>query len=166
MVSPIGFLLTLILVCLVLIGYNKVRVRGKMLCYIVKDDKSVDGKLCRLQDDFVIYENRGYDVYPDLVRVARFPMGWPWILQELVPTALYDEKDAIPLDWINLGNRLESSMNLRSALDENWVRKLVHEAATEGGGFRFNWRKILPIALMAIGAIGLVVLISSGALKF
>ena len=50
-------------------------------------------------------------------------------------------------------------MNLRSALEENWVRKLVHEAATEGAGFKINWRKVIPIALIAIGVIGLVSLL-------
>ena len=117
------------------------------------------GKLCALENDFVIYEDRAYEVYPDFVRITRFPMGWPAMLQELVPTLLYDEEDAIPLDWIDLDNRLERSMNLRSALEENWVRKLVHEAATEGAGFKINWRKVIPIALIAIGVIGLVSLL-------
>jgi len=144
---------------LLLIAWNRQRVKGRMLCYFVKKDKSLVSKLCELQNDFVIFEDRAYDVYPDFVRITRFPMGWPAFLQELVPSVLYDEEDAIPLDWIDLDNRLERSMNLRSALEENWVRKLVHEAATEGQGTRLNWRKILPIALMAIGVIGLVVLL-------
>jgi len=145
---------------LLLIAWNRQRVKGRMLCYFVKKDKSLVSKLCELQNDFVIFEDRAYDVYPDFVRITRFPMGWPAFLQELVPSVLYDEEDAIPLDWIDLDNRLERSMNLRSALEENWVRKLVHEAATEGQGTRLNWRKILPIALMAIGVIGLVVLLT------
>ena len=164
--EPLGFLLTLIVTLLLLIAWNKVRVRGKMLCSFVRDDKSVEDKLCQLRDDFVISGNLAYDVYPDFVRIKRFPSGWPWILQEIVPAALYDERDAIPLDWVNIGNRLESAMNLKSALDENWIRKLVHETAAEGGGFKINWRKIFPIALMAIGAIGLIVLISMGGLGF
>jgi len=148
-----------IIFLLLLIAWNRQRVKGRMLCYFVKKDKSLVPKLCELQSDFVIFEDRAYDVYPDFVRITRFPMGWPAFLQELVPSVLYDEEDAIPLDWIGLDNRLERSMNLRSALEENWVRKLVHEAATEGQGTRLNWRKILPIALMAIGVIGLVVLL-------
>lgn len=145
---------------LLLLLWNRQRVKGKMLCVIVRGDKSVVMKLCELVHDFVIFEERAYDVYPDFVRLARFPMGWPAMFQELVPTALYNEVDAVPLDWIELDRRLESAMNLKSALEENWLRKLVHEAATEGTGFRLNWRKILPIGLMAIGAIGLVVLLA------
>jgi hypothetical protein len=143
---------------LLLLMWNRQRVKGKILGVIIRRDKSVVMKLCELRDDFVIFENRAYDVYPDFVRLTRFPMGWPAMLQELVPTILYDEEDAVPLDWIDIDNRLESSMNLRSALDENWVRKLVHEAATEGGGTKINWRRIIPIALIVIGIVGLIIL--------
>ena len=73
-----------------------------------------------------------------------------------MPVSLYDEEDAVPLNWINLDNRLERSMALRAALDENWMRKLVQEAAAEGGGIRINWRKILPIALIVIGIVGVI----------
>ena len=148
-----------VMVPLFLIAWNRQRVKGRMLCYFIKKDKSLDSRLCELRSDFVIYGDRAYDVYPDFGRLTRFPMGWPAILQELVPTSLYDEEDGIPLDWIHLDNRLERAMNLRSALEENWVRKLVHEAATEGSGTKLNWRKILPIALIGIGVVGLVILL-------
>jgi len=151
-------LIITIAVPLLLLLWNRQRVKGKILCVVVRSDRSTVMGLCELWNDFVIFEERAYDVYPDFVRLTRFPMGWPAMFQELVPAALYNEEDAIPLDWINLGNRLESSMNLRSALEENWVRKLVHEAATEGAGFKLNWRKILPIALIALGAIGLIIM--------
>lgn len=161
--NPGAFALVLTVVGpLLILLWNRQRVKGKMLCVVVKGDKSVVMKLCILMHDFVIYEDRAYDIYPDFVRLTRFPMGWPAMFQELVPTALYNEVDAVPLDWIELDNRLESSMNLKSALEENWIRKLVHEAATEGAGFKLNWRKILPIGLMVLGAIGLVVLLAMG----
>lgn len=152
-------LIIAIMAPLLLIAWNRSRVKGKILCVIVRKDRSTVMKLCELKNDFVIFEERAYDVYPDFVRLTRFPMGWPAMFQELVPSALYDEEDAVPLNWIDLDNRLERAMNLRSALEENWIRKLVHEAATEGtGGFKLNWRKILPIALIVIGAIGLVIM--------
>jgi hypothetical protein len=141
--------------------WNRQRVKGRLLCIITRKDKSVDVRLCELRNDFVISGDRAYDVYPDFVRVGKFPMGWPAFLQELVPVALYDEEDAIPLDWVSLDNRLERSMELRAALDENWLRKLVQEAAAEGG-MRFNWRKVLPILLIGIGLIGLVFILMQG----
>jgi hypothetical protein len=130
-----------------------------MLCYFLPKDKSVKGQLCKLRSSFVIYKDRAYDVYPDFVRVCRFPMGWPTIFQELVPSALYDEEDALPKDWVTLDPPKEGSLSLRAALDENWIKKLVAEASAEAGG-KFNFRKILPIALLVVGALGLVALLA------
>lgn len=161
MTGAIGAIIVTFLVPLMLVVYNRQRVKGRMLCVIVRKDKSVLFQLCQLRGDFVIFADRAYDVYPDFVRVARFPMGWPGVLQELVPASLYDEEDAIPLDWVRLDKRLERAMTLRAALDENWVRKLVQETASEAGG-KFNWRKILPIAAIGVGVILLIVVVSRG----
>ncbi len=148
---------TLMLPLLVIV-WNKMRVRGKMLCYFARKDKSLAGKLCSLKSSFVIWEDRAYDVYPGFVRVVRFPMGWPTIFQELVPCGLYDEEDALPKDWVTLDTPREGSLSLRAALDENWIKKLVSEAAAEGSS-RINWRRILPIGLMIIGVGGLVLIL-------
>jgi len=132
-------------------------VKGKVLGIIVRKDKSVLPKLCELVSDFLIYRDRAYEVYPDFVRVSRFPMGWPAFLQELVPALLIDEEDRVPLDWVHLGKRQGSAMELKSALDENWVRKLVEETAREGAAFGgINWRKLLPYILLGLGIVGLV----------
>lgn len=143
-----------------IIIYNKSRCRGKILGYFARKDKSLDGRLCVLKSSFVIYGDRAYDVYPDYIRVARFPMGWPTIFQELVPCGLWDEEDAVQKDWITLEPPKEGSLSLRAALDENWIKKLVAEAASEGGGTKINWRKIFPIVLIVIGIGGLVLLMS------
>ena len=156
--GPMVMVGTFIFGLLGIIMWNRQRVKGKLLAFIVRKDRSVQTKLCELRDDFMIFRNRAYDVYPDFVRICRFPMGWPAFLQELVPACLYDEEDAIPLDWINLDNRLERAMELRSALDENWIRKLVEETSREGQAFNINWRKILPILLLGIGVIGIIII--------
>lgn len=155
-------LVVLVMVLFVPIGvilWNKQRTKGKLLCTMVKDDKSTDTRLCRLDGGFVIYQERAYDVYPDLIRVTRFPGGWPTFLQELVPHALYDESDGIPLDWVNLGDRQIRSMELKAALDENFFRKIVHETVTEGKGFSFNWKKMVPYGLLVIGVMVLLYLV-------
>jgi len=162
MQGPVVMVFTFIFGLLSLIMWNRQRVKGRMLCFFIRKDKSVVQSLCELKSDFVIYKDRAYDVYPDFVRIIKFPMGWPAFLQELVPSSLYDEEDAIPLDWIDLDSRLERSMQLRSALEENWVRKLVHEAAVEGGGAGINWRRVIPIVLIAIGIIGLLFIMARG----
>jgi len=153
--GPIALGMVVVLFPIMLILWNRQRVKGKMLCFFVREDKSVYPRLCELRDAFVIFGTRAYDIYPDFIRLSRFPMGWPAFLQELVPCALYDEEDAIPLDWINLGNRLERSMELKAALDENWLRKLVEETAKDSGALGINWRKILPIMILILGAVGL-----------
>ena len=151
-------LFPVLILCLVMF-WNKVRCKGKILGYFARKDKSLDGRLCMLKSSFVIYGDRAFDLYPDFVRVARFPMGWPAILQELVPCGLWDEEDAVQKDWVTLDTPKEGSLSLRAALDENWIKKLVAEAAAEGGGLHFNWRKIFPILLLVVGVGGLVMIL-------
>ena len=160
--TPLILLFILFAFPMGLILYNRQRCKGKMLCFFLRKDKSVQTVLCLLWNDFVLYQERAYDVYPDFVRLSRFPMGWPPFLQELVPAALYLEEDGIPLDWVTLDQRKVRAMELKSALDENFFRKMVHETAQEAGGTGINWRKILPIALLVIGVIGLIVLFTVG----
>lgn len=158
--SGLNFLMfTIMFVPFLIIFWNKNRLKGKMVCYFLRKDKSLVPALCKLKDAFVLWGERAYDIYPDYVRVTRFPMGWPSFMQELVPTCLYDEENAIPLDWLSLEPAKEGSMKLRAALDENWMKKLVHETATEAGGGGINWRKILPIAILVIGGLGLIAIL-------
>ncbi len=157
--GPIILIIMIIIMPFFLILWNRQRVKGKMLGFMLRKDKSVLPKLCELRDAFLIFGHRAYDVYPDLVRLSRFPMGWPAMLQELVPSGLWDEENAVQLDWITLQPFKEGSMSLRAALDENWIRKFVEETAREAaGGRRINWRKILPIAIIVIGIAGLIVM--------
>jgi hypothetical protein len=143
---------------LFLIFWNKARTKGKMVCFFARKDKSVVLALCELRDAFVLWKSRAYDIYPDFVRVISFPTGWPSIIQEKMPCSLYDEEDALPKDWVSLDTPKEGSMRLRSALDENWIRKLVQETATEGKP-GINWKKIFPFIIIFLGVAGLVVIL-------
>lgn len=138
-----------------LVFWNRHRVKGKVLCFFNREDKSLLVCLCEVVDSWILFQNRAYDIFPEMVRLTKFPMGWPAFLQELVPCVLYDEEDAVPLDWIHMGNRQERAMELRAALDENWMRKLVEETAREGTP-GFNFKKIIPYAVLGIGVIGLI----------
>ncbi len=160
MTGPILMILVLVLFPTGFIFWNRQRVKGKILGAIVRKDKSVLFRLLELRDDFVIWGTRAYELYPSLVRVARYPIGLPGFLQEIVPTVLLDEEDRLPLDWINIDNREGSAMELKAALEENWVRKLVQEAAAEpGSGLGLNFKKLLPIGLIILGVIGLGVML-------
>ena len=156
--GDLAIILTVMLPFLVII-WNKARCYGKVLGYFARKDKSLDGRLCTLKSSFVIYKDRAFDLYPDYMRVARFPLGWPRIFQELVPCGLWDEEDAIQKDWITLEPPKEGSLSLRAALEENWIKKLVAEAAAEGGGLRIDWRRIAPLGLIVVGVAGLVLLL-------
>lgn len=159
MSGPIILLAAILISPVILIYMIRQRVRGKMLCYFIKKDRSVEASLCELRDDFVIWKNRAYDVYPDLVRLTKWPSGpmIPAFLQELVPTCLYLEEDAVPLDWVTLDKRLVRAMELKSALDENFFRKMIHETTYEEKS-PFNWRKVL-VWVLAVAGIGLLVLL-------
>jgi preprotein translocase subunit Sss1 len=158
--GPILLIMVVVLLPLGVILWNKQKVKGKILGAIVRKDKSVKFQLLELRDDFIIWGNRAYELYPSLVRVAHYPIGLPRFLQEIVPAVLLDEEDRLPLDWVNLGDREGSAMELKAALEENWVRKLVQEAAAEPGeGFKLNMKKLLPIGLVVLGAIGLIVML-------
>ena len=154
-----------ILVILVFVGpmlllvMNKMKVKGKMACIVTKDDGSIDIRLCRMVRQFVIYGDYGYDVYPKRVRVMRYPTGWPSMFQELVPVCLYNQKDAIPLDWKNLSERYISSMKLKSSIDENLFRTVIETQKEISGGKKFNLRRMLPFALLAVGVLFLVILL-------
>jgi len=102
MSGPVLFVVVLLLFPVGVIFWNRNRVKGKIGGYFLRKDKSLVFQLCELKDAFVLFNEKAYDLYPDFIRVARFPMGWPPFLQEIIPVILYDEEDAIPLDWVGL----------------------------------------------------------------
>lgn len=168
--GPLVMFLVLVIGLAVIMFWNKMRVRGKIACFFLRGDTYMKGSLCEYHQDFVMYEERAYDLYPQRCRFTRFPSGWPSLLQEIVPCALYDYDNAIPLDWTNPPVQLDAklrAMNVKSALMENMLRKMVEEASREAGavgGFRFNWRKALPIILIVGGIIGFILITRAGGL--
>ena len=163
MLGAMVMMVTFILGLLMIIFWNRGRVKGKVLGFIVRRDKSVLPKLLELKDDFIIWGTRAYYCYPNYIRICRFPMGWPAFLQELIPSLLIDEECVDPLDWVNLQevtDQKKRAMNVKAGLDENWLRKLVEESSKESGsGSKFNWKKVLPILLIGAGIIGLFVIL-------
>ena len=160
-IGPLVMLLVLVFGAVFLLFWNKKRVKGKILCYFLQGDIYVKPVLCEYKQDFVFYDEKAYDLYPDRVRLTRFPAGFPSFLQEIVPTALYDVTNGIPLDWNDPPTQFDAklrSMNIKSALMENMLRKMVEEASRETGvtGSRINWKKILPMILVIGGIIGFI----------
>jgi hypothetical protein len=163
MLGPIILIVTIVLFPFCLIMWNKARSKGKVVGIIARGDLWVQMALCEMVDDYIIFNGRGYEVYPKLARLMAFPSGWPKALQETLPSFLLREDDAIPLDWINLGNRMASSTETGTNLDANIYRIMIKEGskiaeAGSGGGFSFNLKKSLPFILIAIGILGFLAL--------
>lgn len=162
MLGPIILIATIILFPFILIMWNKARCKGKVVGVIARGDIWVQTVLCELMDDYIVFNGRGYEMHPKLARLTAFPGGWPKALQETLPTFLLREDDAIPLDWINLGERRVSSTEIGTSLDPNIYRILVKEGARvadgDSKGFSFNWKKALPFILIAVGILGFVAL--------
>jgi len=136
--------------------YMQQRVAGKMLCWFLEDDISARPELRPIEGDFIISEEGGYDVEAEKVRLVRYPLGWPRILQQIVPASLYRRGNAIPLNWVTLEARSVSARELAAVLDENWLRNLV-KGAREGMGIS-KFEKILPMLTLATIGICLLLL--------
>lgn len=161
-IGPIIMVLVLTFGMVFLLFWNKKRAKGKVYGFFLSGEVMLKPSLCPCEESFVFYRGRAYDFYPSRVRFVGFPSGFPSILQESVPALLYDIENAIPLDWKNPPVQNDArlrSMNVKSALMENMLRKMVEEASREPGtigGSRINWKKILPIMLVVGGIIGFI----------
>lgn len=161
MAGPIAMLLVLVSGGVFLLFWNKKRVKGKVLGHFLSGEVMLKPVLCPCEESFVFYKGRAYDFYPSRVRFVGFPSGFPPILQETIPALLYDVDNAVPLNWndppVQNDARLRS-MNVKSALMENMLRKMVEEASREPGtsGSKINWKKILPMILVIGGIIGFI----------
>ena len=168
MSGAIVMLVVILLMPLFAIMWNKKRCKGKVVCVVTKEDSSVElGQLGILYRSFIILGEVAFRVYPKRARPTRYPSGWPSILQETMPAFLLNETEAIPLDWVRLRDtspksKKESSLKLRTSLDEEIYRTLAHVHTQESGKAKFNFKKALPFVLLAIGVLGLVFLIVSG----
>lgn len=159
MIGPVIMIATFVLAPFIIILWNKSRTKGKVVAVITRGDLWAQITLCQMQDDYIMFNGKGYEVHPKLARLIAFPGGWPKFLQETLPGFLLREDDGIPLDWVNLGERKLSSTETGVNLDPNIYRILVREGAKDGGAQSsggFNWKRVLPIILIIVGVIGFI----------
>lgn len=158
MIAPIILIACFVLAPFIIILWNKSRVKGKVIAIITRGDLWVQMSLCAMADDYIMYNGKGYECHPKLARLMSFPGGWPKALQETLPAFLIKEDDGVPLDWVRIGCRQVSSTEIGVNLDPNIYRILVREGSKEGSGGAsvsgFNWKRALPVLLIAIGIIG------------
>lgn len=130
--------------------FVRLRVAGKMLCLMLEEDKSLLPRLYPVQGDFVYVGDEGYYVYPSRVRLVRYPLGWPRFMQEIVPCALYERGNAEPLEWIELGKRYVSSVEVGAAMEPRWLANVV-KGIREAAPSRLE--KMLPLLSVTLGVI-------------
>lgn len=154
--GPLLIVILIVLLPVILLLSNKMRTKGKCLCFFMEGDLPVVPKLLKVVDDeFVTYDGGKYNIYEKACRIFYYPMGWPSILQERVPCALYRVGDGIPRNWVDLTERKVSSRELGSILDPHWLGMIVKGWQKEaGGGDRLQ--RLLPLMMVALGALTLI----------
>jgi len=137
---------------------TRARVAGKLLCWILEEDRSARQRLLKVKGNFIQMEQERYFVNPDSVRFVRYPASWPVWMQQTVPCSLYKRGEGNPLDWNTLAPiGPASAVELGTVLDPEWI-KLVVKGTSEIGKTGGNRERLLLI--IAIGASGLTLLLT------
>ena len=135
--------------------WMRTRTVGRMLCWIMDDDRSAKQSLVKVQGDFVTMDDERYVVHPDAVRLIRYPTGWPNFMQQIMPCALYQRGNAEPINWNTSVPTHLSSMELGSILDPNWMRLIVRGTKDQGGT---PANRMITFATLGIGAVSIVIM--------
>lgn len=152
------YLVMILAIPLMIVVWNQQRCAGKMLCFFLDQAKFLKPKLLPADDDFVYDQQEGaaYYIFPERVRLTRFPAGWPIFLQQNIPTVLYETGNGEPLDWNDLSARVVSSKELGAAMEPKWLQNIV-QGAREGVG-ESKWQRMMPMLTLAAVAICLLLL--------
>lgn len=140
------FILFAVVIPVALFFWNQSRSAGKVLTCILEEDKSLKITLYPIRGDFVLVEDEGYYIFPDRVRLTRYPGGWPKVLQQVVPVVLYNRGDAEPLDWNRLIKRTVSATEVGSAMEPEWLKNIVR-GAREGSKGDKTQRVFLMVSI-------------------
>lgn len=154
--SLVVVLLIIIAFPLALILFTRRRVAGRMLCWFLEEDKTLSNKLLKVDGEFVQSGDDHYRVDVEKVRLIRYPFGMPSVLQQIIPTSLYQAGASSfePLDWITLSNEGASAKEVGAILDPYWMGNLM-KAVKEGGG-ETRFQRMLPWLTLGIAAISLI----------
>jgi len=154
----VAMLFTVLVGLLLMVVWNKLRTTGKTLCLICEEDKSIKQRLLPGNADFVIDVHYGeaYYIFPERVRLMRFPAGWPSFLQENVPALLVNRGDGEPLDWNNLSKRVVSALEVGAAMEPQWLKNIVKGVQEGAGGTKLQ--RIMPLISVALGVICMLIL--------
>jgi hypothetical protein len=150
------FLLVMAFVPVAAFFWMRSRVTGRMLCWIMDDDRSAKQTMLKVAGDFVTIDDERYVVSPDAVRLIRYPAGWPPWMQQVVPCSLYARGNAVPIDWATATPTALSSVELGSILDPNWMRLIVK--GTRDQGTEGTTNRIVTFVSLGLGAVSVVMI--------
>ena len=131
------------------------RTAGRMLCWVMDEDRSAKQMLLKVKGDFISIDDERYIVSPEVVRLIRYPTGWPKFMQQVVPCSLYSRGNAEPIDWTSAVPQKLSSIELGSILDPNWMRLIVRGTKEQGVG---GQSRLITFATLGIGAVTVVLM--------
>ena len=154
--GPVVMLLVLAFVPVAAFFWMRSRTTGRMLCWIMEDDRSAKQAMLKVAGDFVTIDDERYVVSPDAVRLIRHPSGWPPWMQQVVPCSLYARGNAVPIDWATATPTSLSSTELGSILDPNWMRLIVKGTREQGETSPAN--KMVTFASLGLGAVSVVMI--------
>lgn len=153
--GPVVMVMLMALAPVAAFFWMRTRTVGRMLCWVMDDDRSAKQRLVKVSGDFVTMDDERYIVHPDAVRLIRYPTGWPSFMQQVMPCALYSRGNAEPINWNEASPRHLSSMELGSILDPNWMRLIVRGTKDQAGT---PANRMITFASLAIGGVSVVMI--------
>ena len=156
-----GILLSVLVVVVgpvVVFFWMRIKVNGKILCWILGEDRSAKSKLCKVAGDYVLIGGDKYLIDSDTVRLVRYPTGWPVWLQQTVPVCLYNEGNADPIDWITQQPKGRSAKELAAILDPEWLKAIVRGTKESSSQAIPNGFKTMLMVAAGAAVVGLVVM--------
>ena len=150
-------ILTVVLFPLVMMIAIRQRVANKMLCIFLVKDKSLRPKLLPIEGDFVKYDGEAYNVDGDFIRMVRYPLGWPKLFQQVVPSALYMLGTHEQKDWVTVTGKGVSAREVGVTLQPYWMEQMV--SGTRGKPLQTRWEKMAPMLAVVIGGLCLLIML-------
>jgi len=143
--------------------FLKYRVIGKMGCFFLERDKSINFKLHKVNGPHVEVNDETYGINPGRIRFIKIPIGWPALFQQIVPCSMYQREDYQPidinepLDWVRLLSSKDSAIEISSVLEPRWLAAIVR-GTREGAPDQTKFQKWIPILTLGISVAVMVFL--------
>jgi len=155
--------MTAIVLVVFLVGsvfYVRFKVKGGVFCHLLAANKQLGGYLLKPQG-FAVEIGAGdkagmYIIHPSKQFWSFWPPGFPRIIQEPVPTYLYSEGNAEPIDPFDR-KALISPESLRRISDDSMLKQTWKDVK-EGMGIKGKPVNLKLLAAIAIGIIAAIAL--------